>query len=140
MSHKCSTLIIHCLDFRFIPDLKKFLADEGLMGDCDEVSIAGGIKDLLGEGRDLILKQVDISSRLHSISRVIFIAHEDCGAYGGKKSFANDETEFSKHKEDLAKAKEIILTKFPELKVDFVFARIKEKDGINEIWFLKWLK
>ena len=138
MSHKCSTLIIHCIDFRFIPDLKKFLTDEGLMGDSDEVSLAGGIKDLLGEGRDQILKQVDISSGLHGISRVIFIAHEDCGAYGGTKSFANDEVEFSKHKEDLAKAKEIILTKFPDLEVNFVFARIKEEDGKNKIWFEKW--
>lgn len=138
MSHKCSTLIIHCLDFRFIPDLKKFLTDEGLMGDSDEISVAGAIKDLLGEARDFLLKQIDISTRLHGINRVILVAHEDCGAYGGKRAFSSDEAEFSKHKEDLAKAKEIILTKFPDLEVDFVFARIREEDGKNKIWFLKW--
>lgn len=140
MSHKCGTLIIHCMDFRFIPDLKKFLESEGLMGDSDEISVAGAIKDLLGEARNFLLKQIDISTRLHGISRVILLAHEDCGAYGGKKSFVNDEVEFDKHKEDLTQAKEIILTRFPDLKVDFVFARIKEEEGKNKIWFEKWFK
>jgi carbonic anhydrase len=108
------------------------------MGDSDEISVAGAIKDLLGEARDFLLKQIDISTRLHGINRVILVAHEDCGAYGGKRAFSSDEAEFSKHKEDLAKAKEIILTKFPDLEVDFVFARIREEDGKNKIWFLKW--
>jgi len=114
------------------------MVKEGLMGDSDEVSVAGGIKDLLGEAKDFLLKQIEIAKRLHGIKRVILVAHEDCGAYGGKKAFTNEEAEFSKHKEDLVKAKEIILTKFPDLEVDFVFARIKEENGKNKIWFLEW--
>jgi hypothetical protein len=47
MKHECSTVIFHCIDFRFAADIKAYMEKENLLGDVDVVSIAGCVKNLV---------------------------------------------------------------------------------------------
>jgi hypothetical protein len=92
------------MDFR----LRKYIAgwtSKTIKNGFDRVAIAGGIKNL-----PFVLKQVELSIKLHHVCEVYMINHEDCGAYG-------DEGTPEKHKKDLLFARRIIKEKFPKLKV-----------------------
>lgn len=85
--HSCSSLVIRCIDFRIAPaKLTELLASAGICqdGDYDLVSIAGAGKDLLSENKaecDFILKQINISKKLHDTKTVYILMHDNCGAY-----------------------------------------------------------
>lgn len=105
MSHNCDTLIATCIDFRFQKYINDWIAENFQPKTFDRVAIAGGVFDF-----DYILKQVEISQRLHHIHKVVLINHEDCGAYGETGTA-------EKHSEDLQNAAEKIKKECPELEV-----------------------
>jgi carbonic anhydrase len=78
----------------------------------DYVGYAGGVKDLI-----TIVKQLDISVRLHHISQVILMNHEDCGAYG-------KESTHERHSQDLKTAKIVIHSLYPDLLVDTYYLHL----------------
>lgn len=106
------TLVAHCIDFRLQAFLDPWLENNLGHGNYDRVSLAGGVFDL-----DTILGQVRIAKRLHEISRVILINHEDCGAYG-------DSGTPERHQEDLEKASRKILTIFPDLRIETYYLHL----------------
>ena len=61
-NHHCKNLIVHCIDFRLGKKIKSYMEERGLLGDCDIVSVAGGVKNT-----DFILEQIGISANLHHI-------------------------------------------------------------------------
>ena len=138
MSHHCQALVIHCMDFRFHSAIRDFLVSMRLKDQYDLVSLAGAAKGLLENdraGSEVILKQIDISQRLHGISEVYIIHHMDCGAYGGHAAFADLSAEHAKQAADLKAAQRIVSEKFTSLTVKKVLARIEERDGRNLIDF-----
>ena len=78
----------------------------------DYVGFAGGVKDLI-----TIVKQLDISVKLHHISEVTLINHEDCGAYG-------KESTHTRHSQDLKTAKKVIHSLYPDLTVDLYYLHL----------------
>ena len=135
MSHTCKSLVLHCIDFRLGEPIKKFLESEQYLGDCDIVSIAGAAKNIAAPASpaeaEFVLKQIEISNRLHHIETVMLINHTDCGAYGGKAAFASAETEHDAHVSDMQKAKEIIMQKYPNLKVELALAHIDDSGKVS---------
>ncbi len=126
------------MDFRFHSAIRDFLVSQGLKDQYDLVSLAGVTKGLVEKdivSAEMILKQIDISQRLHAISEVIIIHHMDCGAYGGHQAFASMQTERERQIADMTAAKKIIFQKFPTLQIKNILARIEEKDGKNSIDF-----
>lgn len=104
-NHQCDAIVVVCIDFRFQKYIRDW-TDENLKNKTfDLVGYAGSTKDT-----DLILGQIEISVNLHSVKEVHLIHHEECGAYGSE---SNPE----RHAQDLKKAKELILSKFPGLTV-----------------------
>jgi carbonic anhydrase len=127
MSHTCRALVIRCMDFRLSPEIKSFLEREKLLGDCDIVSIAGAAKNFLDpESAVVAFKQIEISQRLHGITEVHLMNHTDCGAYGGRRSFASDEAEREKLIGDMQAAAAEIKKRWPELKIKFWLPHIEE--------------
>lgn len=122
MPHACKALILHCIDFRLGPAIKNYLEGQSLLGEVDIVSVAGAVKNLISPAvptdSEFVLRQIEISKRLHSIAQIILINHTDCGAYGGRKAFGSEKEEQEKHAQDMKKAKEMILTKFPSLEME----------------------
>lgn len=139
MAHTCQNLILHCTDFRLGRGVKEWLEKRGLLGDCDIVSVAGGVKSFLSpknaSDRDFILGQIEISANLHHIREIILLNHTDCGAYGGSSQFDSSEKERDFHISEMKKAKELILEKFPALKVKMALAKIGQegKVAIEEV-------
>lgn len=126
MPHKAKALILHCIDFRFQQPIQKFLADKGLLGLADIVSLAGSAKNFVNPAmpsdREFLMRQVDISVKLHEIEKILIVNHQDCGAYGGSKSFANFEHEEREYKEDMKALKQAILEKYPNVAVEMYIA------------------
>lgn len=123
---------MHCMDFRFGQKMKEFMEQNNLMGDADLVSIAGSAKNIVNpETQAFALKQIEISKTLHEMKRVHLVNHTDCGAYGGKKAFADDKTEYDKLTGDLKEARDIVKAKWPDLEVVLWLAHIDETDVHN---------
>lgn len=117
--------VVWCYDNRFWKSFRTLVEKEGLKH-FDPIVVAGGAKSIASPNkkaeREFLLKQIEISIKLHHTSRVILMNHVDCGAYGGSKTFGNDvEREFSTHEKELEAAKKLIKKKFPKVKVDIVF-------------------
>lgn len=128
MSHTCKSLILHCIDFRFGEAIKKYLEDNHLMNNCDIVSLDGAAKNLVSPANtayvDVVLRQIEISQKLHHISQVILMNHTDCDAYGGRDAFASTDAEFKQHVEDMKKAKKVITDRFDGLEIKMILAKI----------------
>ena len=118
MSHNCKALVLRCMDFRIkLSDFAKRLEKSGYPeGTYDLVSMAGSGKDCLsclpGES-EFLLKQIGLSSKLHCISEVVIIYHDNCGAY----SIADPKKEHETQVGDLEKITSLINSRFPVLKV-----------------------
>lgn len=115
MSHIAKAIVIHCIDFRFQKFIDDWLQKNMVDYKFDRVGLAGGVFDFY-----TILKQVEISNRLHQIKKVILINHEDCGAYG-------KEGNLIRHKHDLADAEKKIEAIFPHLDVETYYLTLKGK-------------
>lgn len=109
--HSCQAIIVSCIDFRLQKYIEKWTG-ENISGGYDKLSIAGAVKDMT-----YVLKQLEISIRLHHIKEVYLINHEDCGAYGAQGSF-------EKHQNDLTEAKKAISAKFPDLKIFLLYLKL----------------
>lgn len=91
--HACEAIVVTCIDFRFQRYISDWISKNFSDRSFDRVAIAGGVFDL-----EYVLKQVEISRRLHHIKKVILVNHENCGAYG-------EEGTHEKHIMDLEEAK-----------------------------------
>src|SRR5271166_6038063 len=105
MAHTCDALVVSCIDFRFQKHIRNWLTENFGDKTFDYVGLAGGTKDL-----ETIIKQLDISVKLHDIKHVVLMHHENCGAYG-------EDSTPERHSKDLLKAKELIEKKYPHIRV-----------------------
>jgi carbonic anhydrase len=120
------------MDFRVMSETRRWMLDQGLLGDCDVVSLAGASKEIAdgnNEAMDIMLKQINTSCRLHQACKVYLVHHSDCGAYKSSYRFASDEEEKEKQLEDMEKAKQIIREKFPHVDVVKVWAQLQDSKG-----------
>lgn len=115
--HSCEAVVVTCIDFRFQEFIKNWTSKNFAPKSFDRVAIAGGVFDL-----EYILKQVDISERLHHIKKVVLVNHEDCGAYGETGTKEN-------HTQDLKNAAAKIKEIYPDLEVQVYYLHL---DGIFE--------
>jgi carbonic anhydrase len=135
MSHDCHDCVIYCMDWRLSPgqaDLDKLLVESGIVQPgLDRVIVGGAAKNLASPTNqadiDFILRQIDISDRLHHVKKVVLINHSDCGAYGGSDKFATTEDEIRFHGEELMKAAKVIREKFPHLEVNTMIALLSSQ-------------
>jgi carbonic anhydrase len=128
MAHTCKSAIIHCMDFRITRSVREYMEKNHLLGDCDVVSIAGGVKAFLSpknpSDKEFILGQVNTSVALHKISEIILCNHTDCGAYKDAVCFDSFEQECLFHTNEMKKAGELILSNFPDLKIKMLLGKI----------------
>ena len=110
--HVTDAIVVHCIDFRFQKNLDVWLLGRFGHDNYDRVSLAGGVYDFY-----TVLKQVEISDRLHKIKKVVLINHEDCGAYGSDGNY-------QRHKTDLEEAERKIEALFPNLDVETYYLHL----------------
>jgi len=111
-SSDCVAVVFGCIDYRIhdfvLENVKKILQGAKF----DYVGVAGCAKD-----KKVILKELEISHRLHNVRKAILVNHEDCGAYG-------PEGTFEKHKADLDELQYIIKKKFPLVEVSKYYQKL----------------
>ncbi len=110
--HITDSIVVHCIDFRFQKYLDPWLLEHFGHGNFDRVSLAGGVFDVFA-----VLRQVEISDRLHKIKKVVLVNHEDCGAYGKEGNYA-------RHKADLEEVERKIGALFPHLDVEIYYLHL----------------
>src|SRR6478672_12445517 len=111
--------VLCCFDQRIRLAVYKFLQKQGIVRP-DMIVVAGGAKTLASPRtdfeRDFILEQVRMSVLLHKTQRVFLMCHSDCATYGGLAAFQGDrEREAELHKKELARARALINSRFPDV-------------------------
>lgn len=109
--------MVTCIDHRIQHHLEDWLRNNIGQKNYDRVALAGGVFDFYS-----VLRQIEISDRLHEIKKVIFVNHEDCGAYG-------QEGTKERHIQDLREAKRKLEVLFPHLQAETYYAHL---DGTME--------
>ncbi|MFH0854348.1 MAG: carbonic anhydrase [bacterium] len=140
--HRCHACLITCQDFRLHQrkDGRNYIAEfiKNLDVDCDLITRAGGILDLVRPAKDnhdhSILRDTGVSAELHQVETAYLLNHETCGAYNSIKFYSRDE-ELKQHSIDLQKAKEKILENFPNVKVKMFFAELEQ--GTADVFKIK---
>lgn len=142
MSHHCESALITCEDFRLHQrkDGRNYVAEfiKQIQKDCDLITRGGGIQDMVrpkADGYcDCLLRDVEVSAKLHEAKTVYLLNHEDCGAYSGME-FASRDEEIKQHHKDLKQAKKLILEKFPDKEVLLYFGELDE--GTTDVFVIK---
>jgi hypothetical protein len=124
-------LVLSCIDYRILEAERYFLSLQNLGGQYDWVSLAGGSLALSGMPHqydaEAFWDQLDISSRLHHIQKVIILDHEDCSVYQYKidPSLTNNpELELTTHTEYLSRAYWAIRDRYPDLNIELYFVKL----------------
>jgi carbonic anhydrase len=132
--HHCEAVVLTCIDFRFWRETVEFV-EKGLgIKSFDFPSLPGAAKTLneSANQNDLAWQCLDVPVKLHAAKKIVIINHEDCGAYGGSKKFANNEAEQKFHEGELKKAKQKILDKYPDKEIFSIYVRLMdEKENLE---------
>lgn len=129
-------LVITCMDARLHwadrPFLSEYLRGKHVgLKTWDLVAVPGGVSDLVAPDadarQDTLLRAVQVAHDRHGVSTVWLINHSDCGAYGGKRAFADATEEFRKHAADLRAARSTIRERFPNTDARLLYATVEDR-------------
>lgn len=124
------------MDKRLGEKLIDYLRKESLLGHCYDSSRAGGAKGLLDKQKpdlaESFWNDIEIGVNKGGVKEIILCQHTDCAAYGGSRNFESLTLERQFQIAEMKKAKELILAKYPVLKVKMILAEI---NLVNEVEF-----
>ena len=122
---KYKAMVLSCIDPRFQSKVFNYLKRKKLTGKYSSFTIAGGgigvTANRFKKWHSTFWDNLATSIKLHKITNLIVINHNDCGAakiVNGKKKF-NLSVENTIHKESFIKIKKELKKKYPNLKVSF---------------------
>jgi hypothetical protein len=110
-------MVFNCMDFRVRNNVVHHLGLKGYTNNFNEVISAGaslGYNGLLDySGWDTYIDQhITLGYNLHSISEIIIIEHQKCGAYIAQYGNLSPEQEYIKHVENSQLCADILWRKF----------------------------
>ena len=122
---KYKAMVLSCIDPRFQSKVFNYLKRKNLTNKYSSFTIAGGgigvTANRFKKWHSTFWENLATSIKLHRITSLIVINHNDCGAakiVNGKKKF-NLSVENKIHKESFIKIKKELKKKYPNLKVSF---------------------
>ena len=123
--NKYKSMVLSCIDPRLQSKVYNYLKRKKLTGKYSSFTIAGGgigvTANRFKKWHSTFWENLATSIKLHKITSLIVINHNDCGAakiVNGKKKF-NLSVENTIHKESFIKIKKELKKKYPNLKVSF---------------------
>ena len=127
---KYKAMVLSCIDPRFQSKVFNYLKRKKLTGKYSSFTIAGGgigvTANRFKKWHSTFWENLATSIKLHKITSLIVINHNDCGAakiINGKKKF-NLSVENKIHKESFIKIKKELKKKYPNLKVSFKIMKV----------------
>ena len=132
--HHCEAVVLSCIDFRFWKETTEFVKNELNIKTFDFPSLPGSAK-AINESNDetFVFGCISVPVELHHAEKIVIINHQDCGAYSGSAKWSgDDEAEQKFHEKELKKAKEKILTKYPDKEIILIYAKLVDnKENIE---------
>ena len=122
---KYEAMVLSCIDPRFQPKIYKYLKKKKLIGKYSSFTIAGagiGVTHKKFKKWHLTFwDNLNTSIKLHKITKLIVINHNDCGAakIANKEKKFNLSIENKMHKLSFKNIKKKLKKKHPKLKVKF---------------------
>jgi hypothetical protein len=81
----CTHAVITCIDHRLIEFIVDWMREEGILGDCDPIELAGGALNLvhanLTHRRGIMLEDLALAVTGHGVTTVHLQVHTECGKY-----------------------------------------------------------
>jgi hypothetical protein len=131
----CGAAVVFCSDGRFADQVNDFLQNGlGLYG-YDRLALAGGAGCFAGHfaayrEEEGAVSHLQFLARLHGLTRLILISHEDCGFY---RDFlrVREMDLLQRMRMDLISAVRRVDAATPQLKTEAYLARLRG----SEVWF-----
>ena len=124
-------LVLSCVDFEILEAERYFLSMQNLTNKYDLTALAGSSLALSGiphqADAQAFWDQLDLSYRLHHITKVIILDHEDCSVYADKidPNLSQDpQKERQVHAEYLSRAYWAIREVYPDLNIELYFVSL----------------
>ena len=134
------TLVITCGDARFLPHTLKFLSDDLKLGPYQIMAVPGGIQwlalpDILPKHEKVARLAIEYMVAAKGISRIVCIAHSDCGAYQDNRALSTlaqlaTGRSTSQHQVDQLKKVGRTLTQSLGVAVQLYFASIEDGNAV----------
>ena len=112
----CLTTVVMCSDYRFVQVVIDRLNEAGLLGKYDLIALPGSQGNARTD-EHFFSSKLGTLIDLHDPEVVWFIAHRDCGAYGGSQAFSLWHHEREMYVRDLREATELVQRDFPGVEV-----------------------
>ncbi len=127
---KYKAMVLSCIDPRFQPKVFNYLKKKNLTGKYSSFTIAGGSIGVTAKKfkkwHSTFWENLATSIKLHKISNLIVINHNDCGAakiVNGNNKFSTT-IENKIHNQSFKIIKKKIKKKYPSIKVSFKIMKI----------------
>lgn len=127
--HKAKACVITCMDFRFQDKIQGFIKEQGWLGECDEIILAGASRDIVKPletfHKDSIMRQIALSVKLHNPDEIIIIDHQDCGGYAQDQTIPGGletEKDQAEHKIYAEQTLDLLTKVYPDKKISIYFA------------------
>ena len=122
MKTKFKAMVLSCMDPRFQPKIFNYLKKRKLSGDYSSFTIAGSAvgvtHNYFKEWHKTFFENLAVSIKIHKISKLIVINHEDCRAARVAEG-KEDIDEVKVHQSSFDRLKKKLNKKFPKLKLEF---------------------
>ena len=125
-------MVLSCMDPRFQVKVFNYLRSKKLTGKYSSFTIAGAAIGVthkkFKKWHSTFWDNLETSIKLHKISKLIVLNHEDCGAakiVNGKKDF-NSVIEKKIHNDSFKKIKLILNKRFPKIKLSFKILSLRD--------------
>jgi carbonic anhydrase len=115
-----TALVLSCIDPRYISLTTELLNKEkDLHKDYDLFILAGSELGVLEKPHweDVFHDHIDIAIKLHKITKIICVSHEDCGFYKQVYQMKHD-TDLGLHQKNQLKLRDHLKTEYPSLSYD----------------------
>ena len=127
---KYKAMVLSCIDPRFQPKVFNYLKKKNLTGKYSSFTIAGGSIGVTAKKfkkwHSTFWENLATSIKLHNISNLIVINHNDCGAakiVNGNNKFSTS-IENKIHNQSFKIIKKKLKKKYPSIKVSFKIMKI----------------
>ena len=127
---KYKAMVLSCIDPRFQPKVFNYLKKKNLTGKYSSFTIAGGSIGVTAKKfkkwHSTFWENLATSIKLHNISNLIVINHNDCGAakiVNGNNKFSTT-IENKIHNQSFKIIKKKLKKKYPSIKVSFKIMKI----------------
>ncbi|TSC72682.1 MAG: hypothetical protein G01um101438_399 [Parcubacteria group bacterium Gr01-1014_38] len=132
-------LVVTCVDSPLHradkPALAEYLRGKHVgINTWDLLTASGGIRDLVaadaGGRKEALLHAIRVVHDAHGVSKILFVNHSACTAYGGSARFRTLTEEYREHADDLQAARAAVRQLLPNLDIRLFFATVEERaDG-----------